>query len=112
MVIITGTKNIYAKEYDIHSTDLPTAVTLTVALCPVPTVLIGTQVYTPSALTVTLSTPELLLPMRASLKEKRYRCAAGLASVLQLSDTSESRSSVVFEGVIVILVPVGTSKNN
>ena len=48
--------------------NLPTAVTLTVALCPVPTVLIGTQVYTPSALTVTMSTPELLLPIRMSLK--------------------------------------------
>ena len=68
MVIITGTKNIYAKEYDIHGIDLPTAVTLTVALCPVPTVLIGTQVYTPSALTVTLNTPELLLQIRVSSK--------------------------------------------
>ena len=54
--------------YDIHSIDLPTAVTLTVALCPVSTVFIGTQVYTPSALTVTLNTPELLLPMRVSMK--------------------------------------------
>ena len=55
-----------------HSTknmiDLPTMVMLTVALFPVPTVLIGTQVYTPSASTVMFNRPELWLPIMASLK--------------------------------------------
>ena len=55
-----------------HSTknmsDLPTTVMLTVALCPVPTVLIGTQMYTPSASTVMFNRPELRLPIMASLK--------------------------------------------
>jgi len=47
---------------------LPTVVILTVALSPMPSVLIGTQVYTPSAITVVLNTPELQLPMRLSFK--------------------------------------------
>ena len=51
-----------------HLSDLPTMVMLTVALCPVPTVLIGTQVYTPSAETVMFNRPELWLPIMASLK--------------------------------------------
>ena len=48
--------------------NLPTMVMLTVALCPVPTLLIGTQVYTPSVSTVMLSTPELLLLIKESLR--------------------------------------------
>ena len=51
-----------------NMSDLPTMVMLTVALCPVPTVLIGTQVYTPSASTVMFNRPELRLPIMASLK--------------------------------------------
>ena len=48
--------------------NLPTAVMLTVALLCVPTVFSGTQVYTPSAITVVLNTPELLLPRMLPLK--------------------------------------------
>ena len=51
-----------------HALNLPTMVMLTVALCPVPTLLIGTQVYTPSVSTVMLSTPELLLLIKESLR--------------------------------------------
>ena len=43
-------------------------VMLTVALSPVPTVFMGTQVYTPSATTATLNTPEALLPIDLPLK--------------------------------------------
>ena len=48
--------------------DLPTMVMLILALCPVPTLLIGTQVYTPSVSTVMFNRPELLLLMKESLK--------------------------------------------
>ena len=48
--------------------NLPTMVMLTVKLCPGPTLLIGTQVYTPSVSTVMLSTPELLLVIKESLR--------------------------------------------
>jgi len=46
-----------------------TTVILTVALSPVPTVLTGTQVKTPSAITVVLNTTELLLPTKLSFKK-------------------------------------------
>ena len=55
--------------YDIY-VNLPTTVMLTVALSPVPTVFIGTQVYSPSSLTVTLNTPALLFPIKLPLKKK------------------------------------------
>ena len=49
---------------------LPTAVILTVALSLAPTVFSGTQVYTPSTITVVLNTPELLLPIAVLFKYK------------------------------------------
>ena len=68
----TKSHQISTNHENAHSTknmsDLPTMVMLTVALCPVPTVLIGTQVYTPSASTVMFNRPELWLPITASLK--------------------------------------------
>ena len=68
----TKSHKISTKHENAHSTknmsDLPTMVMLTVALFPVPTVLIGTQVYTPSASTVMFNRPELWLPIMASLK--------------------------------------------
>ena len=41
---------------------------LTLALLPVPTLLTGTQVYSPSPFIVMLNTPELLLPVRVAIK--------------------------------------------
>ena len=68
----TKSHQISTNHENAHSTknmsDLPTMVMLTVALCPVPTVLIGTQVYTPSASTAMFNRPELWLPIMASLK--------------------------------------------
>ena len=68
----TKSRKISTNYENAHSTkimsDLPTMVMLTVALCPVPTVLIGTQVYTPSSSTVMFNRPELWLPIMASLK--------------------------------------------
>ena len=90
--------------------NLPTMVMLTVALCPVPTLLIGTQVYTPSVSTVMLSTPELLLLIKESLRQNWYTWAAGLASVTQFRDIGEPRKAVVLVGAVVRAVSVGWSK--
>lgn len=47
-----------------------TAVTMTLAFSPAPTLLNGTHVYKPSDTTVTLKIPELLVSMRLPLKYK------------------------------------------
>ena len=63
--ICTNHENTHSTE---NMSDLPTMVLLTVALCPVPIVLIGTQVHTPSESTVMFNRPELWLPIMTSLK--------------------------------------------
>ena len=61
-------KPLINKLYYMDVSNLPTTEMLTVALFPVPTMFNGTQVYTPSATTVTLNTPEVLLPIDLPLK--------------------------------------------
>lgn len=59
-----------AIEYNSLTVNSPTAETLTLAFFPAPTSLKGTQVYTPSDITVTLKIPELLVIISLPLKYK------------------------------------------
>ena len=87
----------------------PTAVTLTLTFFPAPTLLKGTQVYTPSDITVTLKTPELLLLLSLPLKYKS-NLASGLASAWHVKLRGLLRSTVVLLGTEMSFVPAGASK--
>ena len=87
----------------------PTAVTLTLTFFPAPTLLKGTQVYTPSDITVTLKIPELLLLLSLPLKYKS-NLASGLASAWHVKLRGLLRSTVVLLGTEMSFVPAGASK--
>ena len=87
----------------------PTAVTLTLTFFPVPTLLKGTQVYTPSDITVTLKIPELLVLLSLPLKYK-WNLASGLASARHVKLRGLLRSTVVLLGTEMSFAPAGASK--
>ena len=87
----------------------PTAVTLTLTFFPAPTLLKGTQVYTPSDITVTLKNPELLVLLSLPLKYKS-NLASGLASAWHVKLRGLLRSTVVLLGTEMSFVPAGPSK--
>ena len=61
---------VFEIEYINLNVNSPTVVTLTEAFFPAPTLLIGTHVYVPSDITVTLKIPKLLVIMSLLLKYK------------------------------------------
>ena len=87
----------------------PTAVTLTEAFFPAPTLLIGTQVYVPSDITVTLKIPKLLVIMSLLLKYK-WNSASGLASAWHVNLRGLLRSSVVLLRAEMSFASPGASK--
>ena len=87
----------------------PTAVTLTLTFFPAPTLLKGTQVYTPSDITVTLKNPELLVLLSLPLKYKS-NLASGLASARHVKLRGLLRSTVVLLGTEMSFAPPGASK--
>ena len=89
----------------------PTAVTLTLTFFPAPTLLKGTQVYTPSDITVTLKIPELLVILSLPLKYKS-NLASGLASARHVKLRGLLRSTVVLLGTEMSFAPPGASKKN
>lgn len=97
------------KEYRLRQWNSPTTVMLTVALSPVPTLFIGTQVYTPSSVTLTLNKPELLFSINCPLEYNWYSRSSGLASVLHFIDRLLPRSKVVLCGKLVKFVLLGAS---
>ena len=63
---------VFEIEYINLNVNSPTAVTLTEVFSPALTLLVGTQVYVPSDITVTLKIPELLVFTSIPLKYKLY----------------------------------------
>ena len=100
---------VFAIEYINLNFNSPTAVTLTLAFFPAPTLLKGTQVYTPSDITVTLKIPELLLLLSLPLKYKS-NLASGLASAWHVKLRGLLRSTVVLLGTEMSFAPPGASK--
>ena len=84
---------------------------MTEALFPAPNLLIGTQVYTPSDITVTLKIPELLVLLSLPLKYKS-NLASGLASARHVKLRGLLRSTVVLLGTEMSFAPPGASKKN
>ena len=98
-----------AIEYISLTVNLPTAETLTLAFFPAPTSLKGTQVYTPSDITVTLKIPELLVIRSLPLKYK-WNSASGLASARHVKLRGLLRSTVALLGAEMSFAPSGASK--
>ena len=98
-----------AIEYISLTVNLPTAETLTLAFFPAPTSLKGTQVYTPSDITVTLKIPELLVIISLPLKYK-WNSASGLASARHVKLRGLLRSTVALLGAEMSFAPSGASK--
>ena len=101
----------FAIEYINLNFNSPTVVTMTEALFPAPNLLIGTQVYTPSDITVTLKIPELLVLLSLPLKYKS-NLASGLASARHVKLRGLLRSTVVLLGTEMSFAPPGASKKN
>ena len=100
---------VFAIDYINLNFNSPTAVTLTLTFFPVPILLKGTQVYTPSDITVTLKIPELLVLLSLPLKYKS-NLASGLASARHVKLRGLLRSTVVLLGTEMSFAPAGASK--
>ena len=100
---------VFEIEYINLNDNSPTAVTLTEVFSPAPTLLVGTQVYVPSDITVTLKIPELLVFTSIPLKYK-LNWASGLASDWHVNLRGLLRSTVVLLGSKLSFAPPGASK--